>query len=54
MYPRSHSPNVTFVGHTDQGKRPDGVQIMVDRGYAYIGHMFSDSISVIDVRNPKT
>jgi len=53
MYPISHSPNVTFLGHTDQGKRPDGVQIMVDRGHAYIGHMFSDGISVIDVRNPK-
>lgn len=53
MYPISQSSNVTFLGHTDQGKRADGVQIMVDRGHAYIGHMFSDGISVIDVSNPR-
>jgi hypothetical protein len=45
--------NVRFLGHTDQGGRPDGVQIMVSRGYAYIGHMFADGFSVIDVREPR-
>jgi hypothetical protein len=30
-----------IIAHCDQGGRPDGVQIMVHRGYAYIGHMFS-------------
>ena len=29
--------NISFVGHTDQGGRGDGVQVMVNRGYAYIG-----------------
>jgi hypothetical protein len=42
-----------LVGHCDQDGRPDGVQIMVHRGYAYIGHMFSKGFSVIDVRDPK-
>jgi hypothetical protein len=41
-----------LIGHTDQGDRPDGVQIMVHRGYAYIGHMFSKGFSVIDVKDP--
>src|SRR6185437_60283 len=31
--------------------RPDGVQIMVHRGYAYIGHMFSKGFSIVDVRD---
>jgi hypothetical protein len=31
--------NIRFVAHSDQGGRPDGVQVMVHRGYAYIGHM---------------
>jgi hypothetical protein len=41
------------VGYCDQGARPDGVQIMVHRGYAYIGHMFSKGFSIVDVRDPK-
>jgi len=45
--------NMRLVGHCDQDGRPDGVQIMVHRGYAYIGHMFSKGFSVIDVRDPK-
>ena len=48
-----HARNMRLVGHCDQGGRPDGVQIMVHRGYAYIGHMFSQGFSVIDVRDPK-
>ena len=42
-----------IIGHSDQGGRPDGVQIMVHRGYAYIGHMFSKGFSVVDVRDAK-
>src|SRR5258705_8705386 len=52
-----HARNMRLIGHSDQGGRPDGVQIMVHRGYAYVGHMFSKGFSVIDVRdakNPRT
>ncbi len=45
--------NMRIVGYSDQGGRPDGVQLMVHRGFAYIGHMFSKGFSVVDVRNPK-
>ncbi|MCV4713868.1 hypothetical protein OFC05_27760, partial [Escherichia coli] len=34
------------------GGRPDGVQLMVHRGFAYIGHMVSQGFSVVDVRDP--
>jgi hypothetical protein len=33
--------NIDFVARSDQGGRPDGVQIILHRGYTYIGHMFS-------------
>lgn len=49
--------NVRFLSRNDQGGRPDGVQVILHKGYAFIGHMFSDGYSVIDVRdplNPKT
>jgi hypothetical protein len=47
------SRNITFISHSDQGGRADGVQIMVHRGYAYIGHGFSNGITVMDVRDPR-
>jgi hypothetical protein len=42
-----------LIGHSDQGGRPDGVQLMVQHGHAYIGHMFSKGFSVLDVRDPR-
>jgi hypothetical protein len=48
-----HAHNMRLVSHCDQGGRTDGVQIMVHRGYAYIGHMFSKGFSIVDVRDPK-
>jgi hypothetical protein len=48
-----YARNMRVVGYSDQGGRPDGVQIMVHRGYAYIGHMFSKGFSIVDVRDPK-
>src|SRR5919106_1366821 len=47
-----YAHNMRVIGWSDQGGRPDGVQIMVHRGYAYVGHMFSKGFSVIDVRDP--
>jgi hypothetical protein len=52
-----YARNMRLIGHSDQGGREDGVQLMVHRGFAYVGHMFSKGFSVIDVRdpaNPKT
>jgi hypothetical protein len=45
--------NVRFLGRCDQGGRPDGVQVMVSKGHAFVGHMFADGFSVIDVRDPR-
>ena len=44
--------NMRAIGYSDQGGRPDGVQIMVERGFAYIGHIFSKGFSIIDVQDP--
>jgi len=48
-----HARNLRLIGHSDQGGRPDGVQLMVHRGHAYIGHMFSKGFSVLDVQDPR-
>ncbi len=47
------SRNIKFVSHCDLGGRGDGVQVMVHRGYAYIGHGFSNGITTVDVRDAK-
>jgi hypothetical protein len=51
------SKNVRLLSRSDQGGRPDGVQVIVHKGHAFIGHMFADGFSVVDVRDarhPKT
>ena len=50
----TYARNMKIIGHTDQGGgRADGVQIMVHKGFAYVGHIFSKGFSVIDVRDPR-
>lgn len=46
--------NITLVGYSDQGGRPDGAQVMVNAGYAYVSHPFSGGVTVIDVRDPSS
>ncbi|MDE8559203.1 LVIVD repeat-containing protein [Pantoea vagans] len=48
-----YSRNMRLIGHSHQGGRPDGVQVMVHRGFAYIGHMVSQGFSVVDVSDPR-
>jgi hypothetical protein len=45
--------NISLIAYSDQGGRPDGVQVIVHRGFAYVGHMFSDGFSVLDVNDPR-
>jgi hypothetical protein len=47
-----YGESFSFVGYSDQGGRPDGMQIMVQDGYAYIGQGFSGGVTVVDVRDP--
>ena len=39
-----YARNMRIVGHTDQGGRLDGVQVIVERGLAYVGHRFSKGL----------
>lgn len=47
-----YAKKMRILGHSDMGGRGDGVQVMVTGGYAYVGHLFSEGWSVIDVRDP--
>ena len=48
----THARNMRLLSVCDQGGRPDGVQLMVHRGFGYVGHIFSKGFSVIDLRDP--
>jgi hypothetical protein len=51
---RTESANgFAFVGHSDQGGRGDGCQVMVNKGHAFVGHVFSNGFSVIDATDPR-
>jgi hypothetical protein len=47
------SKNIELLGYSDQGGRPDGVQVMVNSGFAYISHPFSAGVTIVDVRDPR-
>jgi hypothetical protein len=40
-----------YLGHSDQGGRPEAIQVMVADGYAYLGQ--SHGLTVLDVRDPR-
>jgi hypothetical protein len=48
-----HARNMRLIGHSDQAGRADGIQIMVENGFAYIGHLFSQGFSIVDVNDPR-
>ncbi|MGN6765861.1 MAG: LVIVD repeat-containing protein [Rhizobiaceae bacterium] len=47
-----YARNMKLIGYSDIGGRSDGVQLMLNKGHAITGHMFSKGFSVIDVRDP--
>jgi len=46
-----YARNMRLIGHSDQGGRPDALQVMVNRGFAYVAHPWSQGFSIIDVRD---
>ena len=48
-----YARNMKLIGYSDLAGRPDGVQLMVNKGHAFVGHMFSKGFSIVDVRAPR-
>ena len=44
---------IRHLSYSDQGGRPDGVQVMVNRRHVYVGHMFSDGVTILDAADPR-
>src|SRR6266566_5360402 len=51
--PEGIGRRIKHISYSDQGGRPDGVQIMVNRKHVYVGHMFSDGVTILDATDPR-
>src|SRR5258706_8572781 len=51
--PQGIGHRIRHVSYSDQGGRPDAVQVMVNRKHVYVGHMFSNGITVLDANDPR-
>ncbi|MEV4604644.1 hypothetical protein AB0K15_45725 [Amycolatopsis sp. NPDC049253] len=49
-----YAKGFSLVGHSDQGGRPDAMQVQYHRDHVYVGHLFSGGFSVLDVRDPRS
>ena len=50
--PQGIGRRIRHLSYSDQGGRPDGVQVMVNRRHVYVGHMFSDGVTILDAAEP--
>ena len=51
--PEGIGRGIRHVSYSDQGGRPDGVQVMLHRNHLDVGHMFSDGVTVLDASDPR-
>src|SRR5438105_2106394 len=51
--PQGIGRRIRHVSYSDQGGRPDAVQVMVHRRHVYVGHMFSNGLTILDASDPR-
>lgn len=50
--PEGIGRGIKHISYSDIGGRPDSVQIMAHRNHLYVGHMFSDGVTILDASDP--
>jgi hypothetical protein len=51
--PQGIGRRIRHLSYSDLGGKPDSVQIMVNRRHLYVGHMFSNGLTVLDAGDPR-
>ena len=51
--PQGIGHHFRHVSYSDIGGRPDSVQVMFNRGHLYVGHMFSNGVTILDAADPR-
>ena len=50
--PEGIGHRIKHLSYSDIGGRPDSIQIMSNRNHLYVGHMFSDGVTILDASDP--
>src|SRR5262245_56326265 len=51
--PQGVGRRIRHISYSDIGGRPDSVQVMVNRRHVYVGHMFSNGVTILDAADPR-
>ena len=51
--PEGIGKGIQHISYSDIGGRPDSVQVMFNRQHIYVGHMFSDGVTILDASDPR-
>src|SRR5205809_5332361 len=51
--PEGIEHKIRHLAYSDIGGRPDSVQIMLNRRHLYVGHMFSNGLTILDASDPR-
>jgi hypothetical protein len=51
--PQGIGRRIRHISYSDLGGRPDSVQIMLNRRHLYVGHMFSNGLTILDASDPR-
>jgi len=51
--PRGVGHRIRHLSYSDIGGRPDSVQVMMSRRHVYVGHMFSNGVTILDASEPR-
>src|SRR5215831_9338734 len=51
--PQGIGRGIRHISYSDIGGKPDSVQIMLNRNHLYVGHMFSNGLTILDATDPR-
>src|ERR1700733_3644918 len=51
--PQGIGRRIRHISYSDIGGRPDSVQGMLNRQHLYVGHMFSNGVTILDAADPR-
>lgn len=51
--PQGVGKGFRHISYSDVGGRPDTVQVMLNREHLYVGHMFSNGVTILDAADPR-
>src|ERR1051326_5830017 len=51
--PQGIGKHLRHLSWSDIGGRPDSVQVMLNRRHLYVGHMFSNGVTILDAADPR-